>query len=171
MTGSIPIGRTAAALGAVAFGLAALGGPAAAKPDWDQVANIKEAAEHIARLQTTKGAQKAYEFIDACYKTHGLASKYSKPFEACIAQDYMLTQGLALVYSRLPPDVLAKMRAVTPADLAMAMGKRIVAAFNQYKIPVSEAEKFKKLVDKHGFPIFAALVFPKDPAEAGKQKK
>jgi hypothetical protein len=171
MTGKTSPTRKVAALGAAIVGMVSLGTAAAAKPDWDQVANIKEAAEHIAKLQKVKGAQKAYEFIDACYKTHGLASSYSRPFEACIAQDYMLTQGLALLYSRLPPQMLQKLHAVTPADLAAAMGRRIVAAYKQYKIPVSEAEAFKKLVDKHGFPLFAKLVFPKAPPQANEQKK
>lgn len=179
MTGLIPPGwppsrapgRFVLALGTAAAGIVFMCSAAVAKPDWDQVANIKEAAQHIAKLQKTQGAEKAYAFIDACYRTHGLASNYSRPFEACIAQDYMLTQGLALVYSRLPPEALKRMRTVTAADLAQAMGRRLVSAFKQYKIPIKEAEAFKTLVDKYGFPLFAELVFPKDPSGTHEHKK
>ncbi len=61
-------------------------------------ANIKEAAERIGTIQRTRGAEAAIKHIDACYRTHGLASAYSAPFEACIAQDYMQTKLLTRVY-------------------------------------------------------------------------
>jgi hypothetical protein len=81
--------------------------PAAAKePDWDQVENIKEAATHLARIQQGQGATAAFNFIDACYRTHRLSSSYTRAFEACIAQDYLETQVLTLVYSRMPPEAL-----------------------------------------------------------------
>ena len=132
----------------------------APKATWDQAANIKGAAEHLGKLQRSRGAKGAYDFIAACYKTQGLAESYSAPFEACIAQDYMQTQVLAMIYSRLSPDKLKQMKAPTPAELADAMGRRVVSAFSQYKISVAYANEFKKLVDKNGFPVFLAMVFP-----------
>lgn len=132
----------------------------APKPTWDQAANIRSAAEHLGKLQIQRGAKGAYDFISACYKTQSLAEAYGAPFEACIAQDYMQTQVLALVYSRMSPEQLQKMRAPSAQDLADSMGKRIVSAFGQYKIPVSYAGDFKKLVDDHGFPVFLKIVFP-----------
>lgn len=143
------------------------------KPSWDQAANIRAAAEHLGQLQRTRGAKGAYDYIAACYKTQGLASDYAAPFEACIAQDYMQTQVLALIYSRLKPDQLKTMQAPTPLELADAMGRRVTAAFSQYKIQVSYANDFKKLVDKHGFPVFLNLVFPnaKVPTSPSAQDK
>lgn len=129
-------------------------------PDWDQVANIKEAANHLAELQRTRGATKAFEFIDACYKTHSLSSKYTRAFEACIAQDYMETQVLALVYSRIPVDTLNKLRAPTPELLAKSMSLRVAQAFANYKVPAARVQAFKKLVDEHGFPVFFTALFP-----------
>src|SRR5262249_39364288 len=97
-------------LGVVAaVGLAAAGGgahAAAEVPDWDQAANIKDAALRLAEMQRTQGATRAFEFINACYKTHSLSSNYTKAFEACIAQDYLETQVLALIYSRMPAETL-----------------------------------------------------------------
>jgi hypothetical protein len=130
------------------------------KPDWDQKANIKEAALRLAELQRTKGASRAFEFIDACYRTQSLNSNYTKGFEACIAQDYLETQVLALVYSRLPPESLKKMGAPTPQFLADSMGKRITQAFATYQVPNSEVEHFRKLVDEEGFPVFFEALFP-----------
>ena len=130
------------------------------KPDWDQSANIKDAAQRIAEIQRTQGATRAFNYIEDCYKTHSLSSEYTKAFEGCIAQDYLETQILALVYSRLPPEALKKMGAPEPKMLAQSMGQRITAAFATYKIPVVRVEKFKKIVDEDGFPVFFKALFP-----------
>jgi hypothetical protein len=133
---------------------------AAKAPEWDQVANIKDAALRLAEMQRTQGATRAMAFIDACYKTHSLSSRYTKAFEACIAQDYLETQILALIYSRLSPETLQRMGAPTPEMLAQSMGKRITDAFRTYDVSVARAEAFKKLVDEHGFPVFFRALFP-----------
>ncbi len=90
-----------------------------------------------------------------------LSEAYTKALEACIAQDYMETQVLALVYSRVPPDALRRQGAPSPQLLADAMGQRITSAFANYKMPVAYVEGFKKLVDEHGFPLFYKTLFPK----------
>jgi len=148
----------------------------AEQPDWDQVANIKEAAVRLAEMQRTRGASRAFAFIDACYKTHSLSSHYTKAFEACIAQDYLETQILALIYSRLSPETLKTMGAPTPEMLSQSMGKRVTAAFATYDVPPVRVAAFKKLVDEHGFPIFFQALFPEAevPVPKGllpKQKK
>jgi hypothetical protein len=157
--------RAGALLLAALLGLCLAGGgviarAAADDPDWDQVANIKEAAGRLALLQRTQGATRAFAFIDACYKTQSLNSKYTRAFEACIAQDYMETQVLALIYSRLPPETLKKMGAPTPELLAETMGERVSQAFATYNVPAARVRAFKKLVDEHGFPVFFAALFP-----------
>ncbi len=75
---------------------------------WDQVANIKDAAQRIGKLQASKGVEAAYKFIDACYRTHSLAEAYSAAFESCIAQDYLETKMLVQIYVRTPPETLKK---------------------------------------------------------------
>jgi cytosine/adenosine deaminase-related metal-dependent hydrolase len=129
-------------------------------PEWDQVANIKDAAERIGKLHRARGAKAAYEFIDACYRTHSLAENYGQAFESCIAQDYLETRMLAQVYSRLPPDALTKMGAPTATELANAMGRRVVAALAQYKMSSAYGDDLKRLVDEHGVPVFLQIVFP-----------
>ncbi|MDX2308273.1 MAG: hypothetical protein NW216_08555 [Hyphomicrobium sp.] len=163
------------ALAPVAFaaGETAPAAPAAASSavTWDQTANVRDAAERIAKIQRGGGAEAAFKHISACYRTHGLASNYSAPFEACIAQDYLHTRLLVKVYSRMQPDALKKMGAPTPDILAEAMGRRVTTAFKQYAISVAEAEKLKALVDAEGAPVFLKIVFPEAADELTKREK
>jgi hypothetical protein len=129
----------------------------AAEPDWDQAANIKDAATRLAQIQ---GATKAFQFIDACYRTHRLSSTYTKAFEACIAQDYLETQVLTLIYGRLSPDTLKRMGAPTPQVLTSTMLQRVGASFAQYSVSKERIAEFKKNIDEHGFPLFFKTLFP-----------
>ncbi|MDP1640066.1 MAG: hypothetical protein Q8L61_04025 [Hyphomicrobium sp.] len=133
---------------------------AAQDPEWDQVENIKEAATRLAQMQRTQGATKAFVFIDACYRTHSLSSAYTKAFEACIAQDYLETQILALIYSRMSPEALKRTGAPSPQMLADSMQRRVGAAFGKYKVTPEQIATFKKNVDEHGFPLFFQSLFP-----------
>jgi len=133
---------------------------AAQDPKWDQVENIKEAATRLAQMQRTQGATKAFVFIDACYRTHSLSSAYTKAFEACIAQDYLETQILALIYSRMSPEALKRTGAPSPQMLADSMHRRVGAAFGKYKVTQEQIAAFKKNVDEHGFPLFFQSLFP-----------
>lgn len=142
----------------------------ATAPAWDKVANIKDAATRIAKLQASKGAEAAYKFIDACYRTHSLGETYSPAFESCIAQDYLQTKMLVQIYSRTPPETLKKFGSPSPEALSQSGGRRIVAAFAQYKIPVTQANEFKELVDKHGVPVFVNIVFPGSAKQAEDKK-
>ncbi|WP_343062313.1 hypothetical protein [Hyphomicrobium methylovorum] len=141
--------------------------PAAAKEDWNKVANIQDAAKRLAVLHKREGSAGVMKFLDACYRTHMLSSTFTQGLEACLAQDYMHTQVLARIYARIPQKERVKMGVPAPEELANGMGQRFVAAFSQYKIGVKKAEAFRQLVDKNGMPIFVRAVFP---AEAEKNK-
>jgi hypothetical protein len=142
--------------------------PVAAKENWDHVANIKDAAIRLAALHKREGSAGVLKFLDACYKTQLLSSKFSQGLESCMAQDYMHTQILALIYSRIPEAERKRVGAPSPQDLADSMGRRFVTAFSQYKKTVKEAEAFKKLVDKNGMPLFVRSVFSNgDSPDAG----
>jgi hypothetical protein len=132
----------------------------ATQPDWDQVENIKEAATRLAQIQRTQGATKAYQFIDACYRTHKLSSTYTRAFEACIAQDYLETQILTLIYGRLSPETLQRMGAPTVQVLTSSMLQRVGASFDQYNVSKERIAEFKKNIDEHGFPLFFKALFP-----------
>ncbi len=155
----------------VALALASSFIPAqAAKPAWNQTANIKEAAGHLAKLHRSQGSQGVLKFLDACYRTHTLASEFNRGLEACMAQDYMHSQVLAVIYARLPQEARAKSNMPSPDFIAKSMGARFSSIFSQYNYTPAQADDFKKSVDKHGFPIFLKAVFPKDAAGAGDKK-
>jgi hypothetical protein len=154
------IARAAALAAAAVIGMSTTSLVAAQDPKWDQVENIKEAATRLAQMQRTQGATKAFVFIDACYRTHSLSTDYTKAFEACIAQDYLETQVLALIYSRMSPEQLKKTGAPSPQMLAESMGRRVGAAFSKYKISPDQIATFKRNVDEHGFPLFFQALFP-----------
>ena len=155
---------------AVLVGFSAPALLAAEDPDWDQVENIKEAATHLARIQQAQGATAAFNFIDACYRTHKLSSSYTRPFEACIAQDYLETQVLTLVYSRMPPEALQRMGAPSPERLVTSMTHRVGAAFAQYNVSKERIAEFKRNIDEHGFPLLMRMLFPEMKLPDGAQK-
>jgi hypothetical protein len=137
---------------------------AAAKPSWDQGANIKTAAEHLAQIQRSAGLPGALQFIAACYKTHGLASNYSQPFEACIVQDYILTKVAAAIYQRLPQDAREKLRTPDPEAMLAAMSRRVSQAFAQYKVPDNDARHLLARVDREGLAVFSKASSPENPS-------
>ena len=161
----LSVGLAVALSGAAGAETAAPAVPPSVAITWDRAANIKESAERIGLIQRSRGAEAAIKHIDACYRTHGLASAYSAAFEGCIAQDYLETKLLTRIYSRLQPEQLRRIGAPTAEQLAQAMGRRVVAAFSQYKVSAADADAFKSEVDKVGMPVFLKTVFPNSAAE------
>lgn len=159
-----------AMLAAMLIGFSAPALAATEDPAWDQVENIKEAATHLARIQQTQGATAAFNFIDACYRTHRLSSAYTRAFEACIAQDYLETQVLTLIYSRMPPEALQRMGAPSPERLVTTMTHRVGAAFAQYNVSKERIAQFKRNIDEHGFPLLMRTLFPEMKQPGAPQK-
>lgn len=154
-------GGFGALLMALCLGMIAAGpAPALAKETWDHVANIKDAAKRLADLHKREGSAGVLKFLDACYRTQMLSSKYTQGLESCMAQDYMHSQILARIYAKIPQADRVRMGVPAPEDIAKSMGQRFVAAFSQYKIGIKQADAFKKMVDKDGMPIFVQSVFP-----------
>jgi hypothetical protein len=140
---------------------------AATPIDWDRVENVRQAAAKLGEIQARQGADQAFRFITACYKTHGLASAYSRAFESCIAQDFMLTQALALIYERIDPAKLKTMGAPTRELLQQSLNQRVSGAYANYEMAPSEGLTLKAIVDEHGLPIFMKAVFPAKGGGAG----
>lgn len=132
----------------------------AAPGNWDHRQNIKEAAERLVKLHRREGSTGVLKFLDACYKTHLLAEKFTKGLEACMAQDYVHTKVLASIYAKLPEAELKKRGAPTATVIAKDMNARFVTSFMQYKVTVADAEDFKRIVEEVGMPIFVEGVFP-----------
>ena len=136
----------------------------AEKQAWDHAANVRDAAGRLALMHKREGSPGVLKFLDACYRTHLLASEFNQGLEACMAQDYMHSQVLAQMYSKLAPDQRKAMRAPSAEDISRGMGQRFLLAYSQYHVTPAEADTFKKLVDKEAFPVFLKAVFPKENA-------
>jgi hypothetical protein len=143
--------------------------PAHAKPAWDQAANVKGAAERLAVMQTRQGADAVVKFLDACYRTHTLASQFSQALEACMAQDVMFSKVLAEVYTRIPAAELTKRGLPEPARIGRAMSGRVASVAAQYKLGKPDLDALGAAIEAHGMPIYFKAVFPgiaRQPAEA-----
>lgn len=127
---------------------------------WDQAANIKLSALHLAGLQQAKGALGAYEFIANCYKTHELNSKYGAALEGCIVQDYIHSKVTAAVYAQLPAAERERMSLPDPQEMVSTMLRRVGKAMGSYKIAEADARKFVAQVEAVGIPTFAKARFP-----------
>lgn len=130
------------------------------KPDWDRAANIRDAAHRLVGIHNERGALGTLKFIAACYQTQMLAEHYSAPL-ACIAQDYMLSQTLALVYDRVPADKRKEMGVVEPQQIARGLSQRVGTALTHYKLTQADADALQKLVEKEGLPLFFKERFSK----------
>lgn len=137
------------------------------KAEWNQVENVKSAARRLGEMQKRQGSEAVLKFLEACYKTHMLAENFTEGLEGCMAQDYMLSQMLAVIYAKVPADKLAEMKAPSSEVIARAMRGRFQAIFQQYKFTQEQADNLKKAVDVHGMPVFIKLVFP----NTGKKKE
>jgi hypothetical protein len=133
----------------------------AATISWDRAANIKDSAGRLAGILKTRGAAGAYKFIADCYGTHSIAEKFTAGLEACIAQDYMLTEVLAAIYTAMPPEKRKQIGAVDPENLAKSFSRRVGSALALYKMTEAEGLQLKDLVEKHGLPVFAKATLPK----------
>lgn len=144
----------------------------AAKPAWDQIANIKQAAVRLADLQKSRGAEGAYKFIADCYKTHTLGSTYSAGLEGCLVLDIIHSRITAAVYSRLEPARRQELQLPEPDALTGSMSRRVVSALKQYDITAGGMQRFIKLVDTHGMPEFTKARFPDEggPRDDAKPK-
>ena len=158
-------------IGAALVALAVATSAASGKETWDHVANIKDAAKRLGELHQREGSAGVLKFLDACYRTHMLASEFTQGLESCMAQDYMHSQVLAKIYAAIPEADRQRMGTPSPEQIATGMGQRFVAAFSQYKMGVKEAEAFKKLVDKNGLPVFVKAVFPKADSKSAAPER
>jgi len=156
-------------LGFAAGGVAAREKTGPTSIEWDRVANIKNAAVRIGRIQRAKGAEVAMTLISNCYKTHTLFERYSQGFESCLVQDHLETRVLVEIYSRMQPEALRRIGAPSKESLIRANVARYSVTLAKYKFPQPFGNELRKLADKHGWPVFIKTVFPN--VQQGDAKK
>ncbi len=132
----------------------------AAAPDWDRTENVREAADQLVKRHRASGSNGVLKFLDACYRTHMIASKFTRALEGCLAQDYIHSRVLVAIYSKLPDAARADPKLPRAADIAKAVNGRFIAIFQQYKFTVKEADALKASIEQHGVPIFLKDRFP-----------
>ncbi len=133
----------------------------AAAISWDRAANVKDAAERLAGILKSRGAAGTYKFISDCYGTHTIADKFTAGLEACIAQDFMLTEVLAAIYTRMPAEKRKEIGVAEPDELARTFSRRVGSTLAHYKMTEADGLKLKELVEKHGLPVFTKATLPK----------
>lgn len=150
--------RTLALIATCCFWLPA--SACAAAPDWDRVENVREAAAQLVQRHRASGSTGVLKFLDACYKTHTIASKYTRALEGCLTQDYIHSRVLVSIYERLPEAARADPKLPKAGDIAHAVNGRFVSIFRQYKVTLADAEALKAAIEQHGVPIFLKDRFP-----------
>lgn len=153
-------GAVVAMSAAFAVQLVATATPLDARPKWDQAANVRAAATRLAEMQKRQGAEAVVKFLDACYRTHTLASQFSEALEGCLAQDLMFSHVLANIYARLPSRALKEQNLPSPQQISASVSKRVAAVATQYKLTEEQRKSILAAVETHGLPIFMKSVFP-----------
>lgn len=140
-----------------------------AKPAWDQVKNVKESAERLGVLHRKSGANGVLKFLDACYRTHTLSSKYTSAVEGCVAQDVMYSRVLSAVYSRVPLEVRVERALPTAEQIGAALQARVSVVVRQYALLPADMDMLQKLIDDHAMPIVLKVAFPNAEAVPSAQ--
>lgn len=143
----------------------------AAGPDWDRTENVREAATQLVKRHKASGSNGVIKFLDACYRTHMLASKYSRAIEGCLAQDYIHSRVLVAIYAKLPDAARADPKLPSAADIAKAVNGRFITIFQQYKVSVKDADALKAAIEQHGVPVFLKERFPAPAAGSNGDKR
>jgi hypothetical protein len=141
---------TSKAVAGAAFLLAILGTSAAAQTIGpDRVRNIEKAAAEIAAVQKKGGSNGAFAAINDCYKRELVQATALTPrLEACMAQDIIVSQVTAEVYSRFPT------AGRDPNAVIKAMTDRVVGTMARFKVPQDEARAFTAVVKARGMQAY-----------------
>lgn len=139
-----------------------------ANPVWDHAANITDAANRLVAMHRAQGTPGVIKFLDACYKTHSLASTFSAPLEACMTQDYVHSRVLAEIYTRLPEEARTRFNAPSAERITTSMNARFASIISQYAMSAEDADTLRQSIETHGLPIFLKSALPpRGQPEAG----
>ena len=133
--------------------------------------SAEEAAQRLSMLHKRSGSEGVLKFLDACYRTHTIATNFSAALEGCMAQDYVHSRVLVAVYARVPEAVRAERKLPSPEAIAGAMNSRFAAIFEQYKLKPNDVEALQAAFETHGVPIFVKSAFPGTDATGGDKAK
>jgi hypothetical protein len=145
-----------------AFALAVLGTNVAAQTAApDRVRNIENAAAEIGAIQKKSGSDGAFAAINACYKRElARATALTPQLEACMAQDIVVSQVTATLYSRISAEGRGMAGGEEPDALLKAMTGRVVGTMARFKVPQDDARVFSGIVKTRGMEAYGRAQFP-----------
>jgi hypothetical protein len=124
---------------------------------WDKIENIREAASRIRFMQDQRGYAGASAAVEECYFFALRPGRtYGKATERCMAQDYVISQVAARVFSSVSPEARRLSNSPEPEAVLLAMNRRILKTMAYFKVPEQDARAFIALVKEHGFAAFEA---------------
>jgi hypothetical protein len=127
----------------------------------DRVRNIEKAAAEIGAIQKTSGANRAFATIIECY-TRELAgaTALSPQLEACMAQDIVVSQLTATVYSRMSAESRRMGGGADPDAVLKAMQERVLGTMTRFHVPQDDALVFSGIVKTKGMEAYARAQYP-----------
>jgi hypothetical protein len=144
-----------------AFILSIIGTSAAAQSDpADRIRNIENAAAEIAAIQKSNGSNGAFAAIIECYKRELPAATALTPrLEACMAQDIIVSQLTATLFSSLSTGEQT-VSGTDPKAVLKAMSERVVGTMSHLRVPQDDAQAFSGIVKTKGMEAYAKARFP-----------
>ena len=122
---------------------------------WDRENNIKEAAVMLVISQDMNGANGARVEVNQCYQQFVIFEEaFTKKMEYCLAQDIMLAQITAAIYSQVSEKALEMTGSPPPAAILNAMDGRVSDTFERLDLSNRRKKELFRLVEEVGMPAF-----------------
>jgi hypothetical protein len=127
----------------------------------ERIRNIENAATEIAKIQKAEGANGAFKSIAECYKRElSDAPTLTLKLEACMAQDIIISQITAALYSSMPAAARGMGGVSTPDAVMKAMEDRVVGTMGRFHVPQDDALAFSGIVKTKGVEAYARARAP-----------
>lgn len=126
----------------------------------DRVRNIENAAAEIGSIQKKSGSDGAFAAIGACYKRElAHATALTPQLEACMAQDIIVAQVTAALYSKISAEGRRMAGGEEPDAVLRAMTGRVAGTMARFKVPQDDARIFSGIVKTRGMEAYGRAQF------------
>jgi hypothetical protein len=123
--------------------------------------NIRKAAIEIAPIHHMKGSDGAFVVILDCYKRElARATSVTPQLERCMAQDIIVSDLTAAVFSKVSPAARKLAGAEDPETVRNALARRILGVAARFKTPEDDARAFLRTVRADGMTAYGKARFP-----------
>jgi len=155
--------RLAATITALAITVIGTAAMADGSPS-DRIQNIESAAANIAVIQKASGSNGAFAATAECYKRELLpdTTTLTLNLEACLAEDIIVSQVTAALYSSMPAEVRKMGGGIDPDAIMKAMQRRVVGTMKHLHVPQDDVLAFSGIVKTKGMEAYAHARFPEN---------